>query len=69
MRNIFLSSSGLNDKTAKLFWKCIDKEPKNTKVIFVPSAAVENDGAREGIIICMERHIQAMSTTYPHRFV
>lgn len=55
MRNLFLSSSGLNDKTAKLFWECIDKEPKNTKVIFVPSAAVENDGAREGIIICMER--------------
>ena len=31
------------------------KEPINTKAILVPSAAVGNDGAREGIIVCMER--------------
>mgnify|MGYP000438238646 CR=1 FL=1 len=31
------------------------KNPKNTKVIFVPSAAIGNDGAREGIIVCLER--------------
>ena len=55
MRTLFLSSSGLNEKTTKLFWKCIGKEPQNTKVIFVPSAAIGNDGAREGIIVCLER--------------
>lgn len=54
MRTLFLSSS-LNEKTTKLFWKCIGKEPQNTKVIFVPSAAIGNDGAREGIIVCLER--------------
>ena len=55
MRTLFLTSSGLNEKTMVLFWKCIGKEPINTKAILVPSAAVGNDGAREGIIVCMER--------------
>ena len=55
MRTLFLSSSGLNESTTKLFWECIGKEPQNTKVIFVPSAAIENDAAREGIVICLER--------------
>lgn len=55
MRNLFLTSSGLNEKTAVLFWECIGKEPVNTKAILVPSAAVGNDGAREGILVCIER--------------
>ena len=55
MRTLFLSSSGLNEKTSGVFWECIGKEPANTKAIYVPSAAVENDSAREGIIVCMER--------------
>lgn len=55
MRTLFLSSSGLNENTTRVFWECIKKEPANTKAIFVPSAAIENDDAREGIIICMER--------------
>ena len=55
MRNLFLTSSGLNEKTAALFWECIGKEPVNTKAILVPSAAVGNDGAREWILVCIER--------------
>lgn len=55
MRTLFLSSNGLNENTARVFWECIEKEPVNTKVILVPSAAVVNDGAREGIAICLER--------------
>ena len=55
MRTLFLTSSGLNEKITSLFWKCVGKEPIDTKAILVPSAAVENDGAREGIIVCMER--------------
>ena len=55
MRNLFLTSSGLNEKTAALFWKCVGKEPVNTKAILVPSAAVGNDGAREGILVCIKR--------------
>ena len=36
MRTLFLTSSGLNEKTMVLFWKCIGKEPINTKAILVP---------------------------------
>ena len=54
MRTLFLTSSGLNEKTTPLFWECVGKEPIDTKAILVPSAAVENDGAREGIIVCMD---------------
>lgn len=45
MRTLFLSSSGLNENTVNVFWKCIKKEPVDTKVIFVPSAAIKNDSA------------------------
>ena len=55
MKTLFLSSSGLNDNTSKVFWKCINKEPADTKVIFVPNAATGNDSAREGIAVCVER--------------
>ena len=55
MRNLFLTSSGLSETTAPLFWRGIGKDPACTKVILVPSAAVVNDGAREGIVVCMER--------------
>lgn len=68
MRTLFLTSSGLNEKTMVLFWKCIGKEPINTKAILVPSAAVGNDGAREGIIVCMERLMNMgipMNNIYP----
>ena len=54
MRKLFLSSSGLNESTGSEFWKCIKKEPADTKVIFVPSAAVATDGAREGIALGVE---------------
>ena len=57
MRTLFLSSSGLNENTTRVFWECIKKEPANTKAIFVPSAAVGNDSAREGIAVCVERLI------------
>lgn len=55
MRTLFLSSSGLNENTARVFWDCIKKEPANTKVIFVPSAAVVNDSTKEGIAVYVER--------------
>lgn len=55
MRTLFLSSSGLNENTARVFWECVKKEPADTKAIFIPSAAVGNDSAREGIAVCVER--------------
>lgn len=55
MRTLFLTSNGLNEENTKLFWKYIGKDPMNAKAIMVPSAAVGNDEAREGILVCMER--------------
>lgn len=68
MRTLFLSSNGLNERTAKLFWKCIGKEPQHTKVIFVPTAAIETDSAREGIIVCLER-LQSMGIAMSNIFI
>ena len=55
MKNLFLTASGLTERTAELFWNVVKREPANARAILVPSAAVENDAAREGIIVCMER--------------
>ena len=55
MQNLFLTSSGLNENTSKIFWRSIGKKPTDTKMIFVPSAAIQNDSAREGIAVCVER--------------
>ena len=55
MRTLFLTSNGLNENTSRVFWDCINKAPEDTKVIFVPSAAIRNDSAREGIVVCVER--------------
>ena len=54
-RTLFLSSNGLNENTSRLFWEYVGKKPAETKVVFVPTAAVGSDGAREGIAICVER--------------
>ena len=53
MKNILLTSNGLNRNIEDFFWKKIKKEPSELKVIFVPSASTHSDGAREGISLCM----------------
>ena len=59
MRTLFLSSSGLNEKTTKLFWECIGKEPQNTKVIFVPSGVQSEMMAQEkALSVCLERRYE-----------
>jgi len=55
MRNLFLTSNGLNENTSCVFWNCINKNPADTKVIFVPSASIRNDSTKEGIVVCVER--------------
>ena len=57
MRTLFLTSSGLNENTSDVFWKCINKDPSDTKVVFIPSASIGNDSAKEGIAVCVERLI------------
>ena len=55
MRTLFLTSNGLNENTGGVFWQCINKDPADTKVIFVPSASIRNDSAKESIAVCVER--------------
>lgn len=58
MRRILLTSAGLTDNFKNLFWKNVNKEPAQVKMIFVPSAATENDGAREGISLCIYKFME-----------
>ena len=55
MRTLFLTSNGLNENTSCVFWNCINKNPADTKVIFVPSTSIRNDSIKEGIVVCVER--------------
>lgn len=50
-KKIFLTSDGLNDKSKQLFFEGIGKEPGEVKVIYIPTAGIETDGAREGFAI------------------
>ena len=51
-RHLFLTSSGLTDKMKKKFFGIIGKSPKDVKVLYIPTAGIETDDAREGIAIC-----------------
>ena len=50
-KKIFLTSNGLNDKSKKLFFEGIGKEPGDVRVIYVPTAGLSSDGARESFAI------------------
>lgn len=50
-KKIYFTSNGLNDKSKKLFFEGIGKEPSEVRVIFVPTAGIATDGARESFAI------------------
>ena len=52
-RYLFLTSDGLTDDMKKQFFNTIGKSPREAKILFIPTAALETDGAREGIAICL----------------
>lgn len=52
MQHLFLTSAGLSDDMKERFFRIIGKEPKDVKILYIPTAAIETDGAREGIAIC-----------------
>ncbi len=52
MRTRVLNFKWLKRKDYGIILEMYRKEPINTKAILVPSAAVGNDGARKGIIVC-----------------
>lgn len=53
-RHLFLTSSGLSDRMKKMFTDIIEKSPKEMKILYIPSAGYETDGAREGFAVCLD---------------
>ena len=51
---MLLTSSGLSDSLRKLFIRKCGKNPDELKIILVPTAGIETDGAREGLAVCLD---------------
>lgn len=51
-RYLFLTSCGLSSDMKKKFFDIIGKRPEDVKVLWIPTAGIETDGAREGLAIC-----------------
>ena len=50
-RHLFLTSSGLTKNMINFFFNIIGKCPEEAKILYIPTAGIETDGAREGIAI------------------
>lgn len=53
-RHLFLTSSGLSDRMVKMFVDIIGKSPKEMRILYIPTAGFETDGAREGFAVCLD---------------
>ncbi len=53
-RHLFLTSSGLSSDMKKKILDIIGKRPEDVKVLYIPTAGIETDGAREGFAICFD---------------
>lgn len=65
---MFLTSSGLSDDMKKNFFDIIGKCPEDVKVLYIPTAGIETDGAREGIAICFHE-LSSMGIRYENVLV
>lgn len=52
-RHLFLTSSGLTKNMINSFFHIIGKCPEEVKILYIPTAGIETDSAREGIAICL----------------
>ncbi len=52
-RHLFLTSGGLTENMKTSFFNIIGKRPEEVKILYIPTAGIETDGAREGIAICL----------------
>ena len=50
-RYVFLTSDGLTDDMKKKFFDIIRKNPKEVRVLYIPTAGIETDGARESFAV------------------
>ena len=52
-RHLFLTSSGLTDSMKRKLFSLIGKTPDKVKALYIPTAGIETDGAREGFGVCL----------------
>ena len=52
-RHLFLTSDGLTKNMKTSFFNIIGKRPEEVKILYIPTAGIETDGAREGIAVCL----------------
>ena len=52
-RHLFLTSSGLTEPMKRKLFCLIGKKPEEVKVLYIPTAGIETDGAREGFGVCL----------------
>lgn len=67
-RCLFLTSCGLTDETKKIFFESLKKETNNLRILFIPTAGIESDGAREGIALCLDE-LAKMGISYDNIFI
>jgi len=67
-RHLFLTSSGLTKKMINSFFNIIGKRPHETKILYIPSAGIVTDGAREGIAVCLYE-LSLMGIPYENIFI
>lgn len=48
-RRLFLTSDGLSDNMKIKFFNIIKKKPEETKILYIPTAGIATDSAREGL--------------------
>ncbi len=53
-RTLLLTSSGLSDSLRDIFIRKCGKTPDKLRIILVPTAGIETDGAREGLAVCLD---------------
>ena len=52
-RHLFLTSSGLSESMKRKLFSLIGKTPEEVNVLYIPTAGIETDGAREGFAVCL----------------
>ena len=52
-RHLFLTSSGLTESMKRKLFSLIGKTPDKVKALYIPTAGIETDGAREGFAVCL----------------
>ena len=67
-RYLFLTSSGLSNAVKKKFFNIIGKRPEDVRILYIPTAGIETDGAREGFAVCFHE-LSSMGIRYDNVLV